>query len=79
MELIRKFLKDELNLDLSQEKTLLTRPRKEKALFLGTQVRISKHVYINKGKNGQRQKAVSQLIITAPLDRIYKKLEEAGF
>lgn len=66
-------------LDLSQEKTLVTTPNKEIALFLGTQVRISNHTYFHKGKNGQRMRSVSQLILTAPLERIYKKLEAAGF
>ena len=76
---IRVFLKEELKLDLSQEKTIVTRPNRELALFLGTQIRISNHTYFSSGKNGQRLRAVSQLILTAPLDRIYKKLEAAGF
>lgn len=76
---IRGFLKDNLNLELSQEKTLITNPRTDLAVFLGTQIRISHHTYFHKGKNGQNLRAVSQLIMTAPLDRIYKKLESAGF
>ena len=76
---IRAFLKEELKLELSLEKTLVTRPKREIALFLGTQVRISNHTYFSTGKHGQRHRAVSQLILTAPLDRIYKKLEQAGF
>lgn len=79
LKLIRGFLKDKLMLDLSPDKTLVTRPNKETALFLGTQIRISNHTYFNRGKNGQRIKSVSQLILTAPLERVYNKLETAGF
>lgn len=68
-----------MKLNLSQEKTLITRPTQDKALFLGTEISISNHSYFNRGARGQRIKSVSQLIMTAPLDRIYKKLESAGF
>ena len=76
---IREYLKETLKLDLSLEKTLVTNPRSESALFLGTQIKISQHTYFHRGKNGHRLRAVSQLIMCAPLDRIYKKLESAGF
>jgi len=68
-----------LKLDLSTEKTLVTNPKSETALFLGTQIGISNHTYFHRGPHGQKLRAVSQLIMTAPLDRIYKKLEAAGF
>jgi hypothetical protein len=76
---IKEYLKEHLKLDLSEEKTLVTRPQQDKALFLGTHISISNHVYFNKGTHGQRKKSISQLVMTAPLDRIYKKLESAGF
>lgn len=79
LDQIRVFLKDKLALDLSTEKTLITDPRKRAALFLGTQIKISNHSYFYKGKNGIIRRATSQLVFTAPLTRIYKKLEEAGF
>ena len=75
---LRLFLKEELCLDLSQEKTVITRPTSKAALFLGTQIRISSHSYFHKGDSGQRQKAVSQIILIAPLERIFKKLASAG-
>lgn len=76
---IRNFLKDSLKLDLSHEKTLVTNPRTKSALFLGTLLKISNHTYFHRGKSGQKLRSVSQLIMTAPLDRIYKKLDSAGF
>nr|YP_010424016.1 hypothetical protein NQV51_mgp39 [Aspergillus sclerotioniger]USH57614.1 hypothetical protein [Aspergillus sclerotioniger] len=79
LDSIGNFIKNELNLDISKEKTLITNPTQETALFLGTQIRISNHVYYYSGNNGQRIRAVSQLIFTAPIDRIQTKLEAASF
>ena len=63
---------------LSMEKSKITNPRLEPALFLGTLIAISKHVSSTKGKN-PRLKVVSQLRMLAPMDRIAKKLNTAGF
>lgn len=76
---LRKFLKDELCLDLSQEKRVIKRPSREAALFLGTLIKISNHEYFFTGQRGQRLKAVSQIVLIAPLDRIHKKLVSAKF
>lgn len=64
---------------MSETKTLITRPRVESALFLGTLISMSDHENHNKMEHGQTHKAVSQIVLSAPLDRIYKKLSEAGF
>lgn len=74
---IKQFLKTELELDLSETKTKITSPRLKPALFLGTLIKLSDHVNFTRGKHGQKQKAVSQIVMVAPLDRIYKKLAEA--
>lgn len=76
---IKIFLKDDLKLDLSDTKTLITNPRKEAALFLGTHITMSDHVKHNRGLHGQGIKSVSQIVMSAPLDRIFKKLREAKF
>lgn len=68
-----------MNQDLSERKTLITNPRKKAALFLGTLLSISSHVNFVGGKQGQRIKAVSQVVMNTPLDRVYNKLAEAGF
>ena len=86
-------LGDTLKLNLSVEKSKITNPRKESALFLGTLINISNHVYSALGKNHQRLapkgagpsylydrlRVVSQLRLLAPLDRINKKLIAASF
>lgn len=73
---VKDFLKQELELDLSLEKTKITDP--ESALFLGTEISISNHVYSTKGKHGQHLRVPSQIRLIAPLNRIYKKLSAAG-
>nr|YP_010833255.1 hypothetical protein QLP03_mgp066 [Agaricus bitorquis]WFG54002.1 hypothetical protein [Agaricus bitorquis] len=75
---IKDFLKEDLKLDLSLGKTKITRPR-DAALFLGTEISNSNHVYAHRGKQGQYLRAPSQIRMIAPLHRIYKKLTEAGF
>lgn len=76
---VKDFLKDNLKLELSETKTLITNPREEPALFLGTLIKISEHVTQHPGAHGQGRRAVSQVVLLAPLDRIYKKLSEAKF
>lgn len=79
LERLRSFLKEDLNLTLSDSKTKITNPRTEQALFLGTQIGISSHNYFSRRIQGFKVRSVSQIRMTAPLDRIYKKLAEAGF
>lgn len=79
LEKIRIFLSEELKLNLNSTKTLITKPTKSPALFLGTLISISEHVHFYSGNHGQRLKAVSQIILNAPLDRIFKKLASASF
>ncbi|KAH8163800.1 hypothetical protein CIB48_g4426 [Xylaria polymorpha] len=54
---INKFLRDNLKLELSETKTLITNPRKEPALFLGTHVIMSEHSTFHPGAHGQRKKS----------------------
>lgn len=75
---VRDFLKKRLELDLSLVKTKITDPTKEPALFLGTGILISNHIYSTKGKHGQHIRVASQIRLLAPMLRIYKKLSAAG-
>jgi len=75
---VKAFLKQELELDLSMEKTKITDPTENPALFLGTEISISHHVYSAKGKYGQHLRVASQIRLIAPMNRIYKKLSAAG-
>ena len=75
---VKDFLKQQLELDLSLEKTKITNPTTEPALFLGTEISISSHVYSGRGKFGQHIRVPSQIRLIAPMRRIYKKLSAAG-
>lgn len=77
LQSIREMLGNSLKLDLSVEKSKITSPRVEPALFLGTLISISNHE--GSTKNHQRLRVVSQLRMLAPMDRIFKKLTIAGF
>lgn len=79
LQSVKTFLNDTLKLELSVDKSKITNPRLEPALFLGTLISISNHVSSTKGKNHQRFRVASQLRMLAPLDRIFKKLTVAGF
>jgi hypothetical protein len=61
------------------EKSKITNPRKESALFLGTEIRISQHLNYSKGKHHQKLKRPSQIRMIAPMKRIQEKLISAGF
>lgn len=76
---IKDFLKRELKLELSMEKTKITNPRIKPALFLGTEISISRHVYSRKGKHGQFLRVPSQIRLLAPIQRIYEKMINVGF
>lgn len=75
LQSIRKMLADSLKLDLI-DKSKITMPRIEPALFLGTL--ISKYESSTTGRKILKTR-VSQLRMLAPMDRIYKKLTIAGF
>ncbi|KAG2216630.1 hypothetical protein INT45_007205 [Circinella minor] len=75
---VSNFLNSELSLKLSTEKTLITNARDEKALFLGTRIFRSHHQGFVE-KYGFTQRVGQEVRLEAPLDRISKKLTEAGF
>jgi group II intron reverse transcriptase/maturase len=79
LESIKIFLADNLKLNLSMTKSKITNPRKQPALFLGTLISMSSHIYSAKGIHHQRLRVVSQLRLLAPMERIYDKLITAGF
>jgi group II intron reverse transcriptase/maturase len=75
---IKTFLKEELKLNLSENKTLITNADREKALFLGTHVFRSRKQVYTKYKSFIRR-AGREIRLEAPISRISKKLNEAGF
>ena len=76
---IRRFCKEELSLTVSEEKTKITNSYKNKALFLGTNIRHALKYSFYKTKEGIRKRVVRGLIFSAPMDRIKKKFTEAGY
>jgi hypothetical protein len=86
-EKIRLFLKSDLNLTLSQEKTLITNARSEEAEFLGYQIRLGKTdkgQKITKSTNGSgrtfaRRSTGMQVVLKAPIGKIVKRLAQKGF
>jgi group II intron reverse transcriptase/maturase len=72
------FLKDK-GLTVSPTKTKITNTYKENALFLGTNISHSKVTTYSLHKKGKLQRNSGFIVLNAPMDRIYKKLKEAGF
>ncbi|KAL0953080.1 hypothetical protein HGRIS_005418 [Hohenbuehelia grisea] len=72
------FLKD-LGLTVSPTKSKITNTYKEPALFLGTNIAHSKAVTYSLHKKGTLQRNSGFLVLSAPMDRIYKKLRENGY
>lgn len=75
---IKIFLKEDLKLTLSDSKTLITNANDGKALFLGTHVFRSRHQIYSRYRN-IKKRAGREIRLEAPMERIVKKLEEAGF
>jgi len=75
---VKNFLKEELKLNLSEEKTLITNARKDRALFLGTVIGIGEHQTFNH-TFGYASRNAKTIRFEIPKQRIEKKLTEAGF
>lgn len=80
---IATFLSDELNLELSLEKTLITNASKGKAHFLGTEIqRISSvkgEIKRYKNTKGHSQRiSTAATIMNAPISKIVEKLRDKG-
>ena len=77
---LRNFLLNELKLNLSEEKTLITNASREKANFLGTRIGRGNHQTYNKSLGSYiRRNNCQEVRLEAPLDRIRKKLNAVGF
>jgi hypothetical protein len=72
------FLKD-LGLTISPTKTKITNTFVDRALFLGTNIAHSKATTYSLHRRGKLQRNSGFLILSAPMNIIYKSLSEAGF
>lgn len=79
LDKIDKFLNQELNLQLSLEKTLITNAQTDRALFLGTAIGRAQHTSFSSSKTGHTKRNGKEIRLEAPLVRINKKLTEASF
>ena len=85
-ENVKNFLRNDLKIELNEEKTLITNPRKGRAKFLGAELRIiSSRTFDNKKttriyKGGTRKVRVpgNRMIALAPIEKLVKKLEDQG-
>lgn len=78
MNSIKEFLKCELKLDLSETKTKITNASKEHAEFLSVRIKRSRHETYTARKFALSRN-VKNMRLTAPLDRVTKKLTTNGF
>jgi hypothetical protein len=69
-----------IGLELSPKKTKITNINSEKATFLGTDIiRAKEYTYARPSNNHHLKRNSRKLRFLAPIDRIEKRLKEAGF
>jgi group II intron reverse transcriptase/maturase len=86
-ERIGQFLKSNLNLTLSVEKTRITQARTEEAEFLGYRIRLGRSSKEQKqtlstnasGKNFKRRSTGMQIVLKAPMEKLIQRLCQKGF
>lgn len=78
LEKVKQYLKSELRLNLSDEKTLITNAQNDSALFLSTKFQRRDHGSFRR-MNGFLVRNVREIRLTAPIDKITKKLTVNGF
>jgi group II intron reverse transcriptase/maturase len=84
---VGKFLKDELALTLSQEKTKITNARTQEAEFLGYRIRKGRGRDTQKvtvstngsGRQFKRRSTGMEVVLRAPMDKLIKRLSQKGF
>ena len=78
LDKIRNYLKEKLELNLSEKKTLITNANQDKALFLGVHIFITRNLIYSRYA-GFVRRVGKGIRMEAPLERIVKKLREAKF
>jgi hypothetical protein len=85
-EELKHFLEQHLKLTLSEEKTTITHARQEQAHFLGTCLTIGpggvQRVVTTRNGSGRpitRRSTGSEIVMSAPVDALIKKLQNKGF
>lgn len=85
-ERIGTFLKEELKLTLSKEKTVITNARTQEAKFLGYRLKIGtvKSQKQSKARNGsgkevKKRTTGMQVVLKVPMEELVKRLHQKGF
>jgi len=82
---VNAFLRDELKIELSQEKTKITHVTQDKVNYLGFQISRRSRLYTESQKSTVESTGVirrptnASVIIEAPMDKLMNKLIEQGF
>lgn len=79
LDKIRRFLKEELELELNEDKTLIIHSSTGRALFLGTEIFRARRNTFCRDVKGKVIRNARRVRMEAPKWRIVKKLTEAGF
>lgn len=81
-ELIKQKIADyccEIGLTLNKEKTRITNIRRKKVLFLGVEIKYTKHITYSDHGLGFKQRNTPRFILLAPIRNIINKLTQSGF
>jgi group II intron reverse transcriptase/maturase len=85
-ERVKTFLKEELKLTLSEEKTVITNAREKEAKFLGYRIKVGtvksqKQAKVKNGSGREVKKRTTgmQIVLKAPMKELIERLHEKGF
>nr|YP_004927430.1 COB-ai2 protein [Yarrowia galli]CCC29072.1 COB-ai2 protein [Yarrowia galli] len=70
---------NDMGLTVSPTKTKVTNMHKDHVTFLGTNIKYNTHTTYSTRKGGHKQRNSGFLVLSAPMDRMYKKLIATGF
>ena len=79
LDKIKTFLKKDLNLVLSENKTLITNANEDKAMFLGTEIFRRRHQSFSSSQFGFINRNAKEVRLQAPKQKILNKLADVGF
>jgi len=79
LEQLRVFLRDNLKLTLSENKTHINNARHGRAYFLGTKIHRGRHQTLNYFFGSLARRKNREIRLEVPLEIIHKKLNDVGF
>jgi group II intron reverse transcriptase/maturase len=84
---VSTYLKDKLKLELNEDKTKITHMTRQRAYFLGTEIKTTdrkytrslRSTYFRNGKEHTRLPSTGQVKLYAPIHKLINKLKDKGF